>query len=86
MAEQQKEKKEKQKQKDKSQTNKNNLDLDFDKCDFPIEYSDKALVKNWFCFDDSVVKPIMPGTLQSMFGGSNASAYMLLYRQKAHNK
>ena len=57
--------------------------LDFDLCDFPIPYSSKHLVQNWFDFNDSSVKALMPGTLQSMFGGhGTASAYMLIYRQK----
>ena len=60
--------------------------MDFSLCDFPLPYSDVELTKNWFDFDDSTVTPIMPGTLQKMFGGSSASAYMLVYRQRAINK
>jgi len=59
--------------------------LDFDKCDFPIAYSDPKLVQKWFDFNDSTVRPIFPGTLQSMFGGSSGNAYMLVYRQKKLN-
>jgi hypothetical protein len=55
--------------------------FDFDKCDFPIPYSEKRLVEDWYDFNDSTVRPIFPGTLQTMFGGAN-SAYMLVYRQK----
>ena len=55
--------------------------------DFPIPYSDIELAKHWFDFNDSMVEPIMPGTLQKMFGGkSNASAYMLIYRQRKIGK
>jgi hypothetical protein len=62
------------------------VDLDFSLCDFPLPYSDAELTKNWFDFDDSTVTPIMPGTLQKMFGGSSANAYMLVYRQRAVKK
>lgn len=58
------------------------LEMDFSKCDFPVPYSDPAVVTNWFDFNDSSVEPIMPGTLQKMFGGSSANAYMLVYRQR----
>lgn len=49
-------------------------------CDFPIAYSKVDLIKNWFEFNDSTVTSILPGTLQSTFGGSGGSAYMLIYR------
>jgi len=42
--------------------------------------------KNWFDFNDSTVQPIMPGQLQKMFGGSSASAYMLVYHQRKLSK
>ena len=51
-------------------------------CDFPIPYSSPELATNWFDFNDSTVRPIMPGTLQTMFGGTSANAYMLIYRQR----
>ena len=59
--------------------------VDYDKCDFPIPYSKPALAHRWFDFNDSTVRPIYPGTLQGMFGGSSANAYMLVYRQKKLN-
>jgi hypothetical protein len=37
--------------------------LNYDKCDFPIPYSDKRLVQNWFDFNDASVTPLMPGAL-----------------------
>lgn len=61
---------------------KKEVEMDFDLCDFPIPYSEKRLVQNWFEFNDSTVTPIMPGTLQSTFGGHRGSAYMLIYRQR----
>ena len=57
--------------------------MDFSLCDFPVPYTNAENTKNWFDFNDSTVDPIMPGTLQKMFGGSNANAYMLVYRQRA---
>lgn len=60
--------------------------MDFDLCDFPIAYSSKSLVENWFEFNDSTVTPIMPGTLQNTFGGHSGSAYMLIYRQRKLNE
>ena len=40
------------------------------------------MVEGWFEFNDTIVKPIFPGTLQTMFGqGGSGSAYILLYRQ-----
>lgn len=59
--------------------------LDFDKCDFPIPYSKPSLAHRWFDFNDSTVRAIYPGSLQGMFGGSSANAYMLVYRQKKLN-
>lgn len=59
--------------------------MDFDLCDFPVAYSDKRLVSDWFEFNDSTVTPIMPGTLQNTFGGHSGSAYMLIYRQRKLN-
>lgn len=63
------------------------VELDFTKCDFPIPYSEKRLVEDWFEFNDSSVTPIYPGILQSKFGGNNSdgSAYMLVYRSKQMN-
>jgi len=42
-------------------------------------------VQRWFDFNDSTVRPIFPGTLQTMFGGTSANAYMLVYRQRKLN-
>lgn len=42
----------------------------------------EALQKNWFDFNDSVVTAIRSGKLQKQFGGSNETAYMLIYRDK----
>ena len=60
--------------------------MDYSKCAFPIPYSDPELGKHWFDFNDSAVEPIMPGTLQKMFGGTSANAYMLVYRQRKVGK
>lgn len=56
--------------------------MDFDQCDFPVAYSKASLAQNWFEFNDSTVSPVMPGALQSTFGGHSGSAYMLIYRQR----
>lgn len=61
-------------------------ELNYDKCDFPIAYSDKSLVQNWFDFNDAGVEPLMPGALQKQFGGTSGNAYMLVYRQRNLNK
>lgn len=58
------------------------MEYEYDECDFPLPYSDRRLIENWFCFDDSSVFPILPGKLQSQFGGSGQNAYILIYRQK----
>ena len=58
------------------------MEYDYTQCDFPLPYSDIEVAKHWFDFNDSTVEPIMPGTLQKMFGGSSANAYMLVYRQR----
>ena len=77
-----------QKKKDKGSGQQNQKkkpkekDLNYDMCDFPIPYSCPELATNWFDFNDSTVRPIMPGTLQTMFGGTSANAYMLIYRQR----
>jgi len=56
-------------------------------CDFPLPYSERRLVEDWYNFNDSTVQPIRPGELQSKFGGNqhDGSAYMLVYRQKKIN-
>jgi hypothetical protein len=38
---------------------------DYDECDFPLPYSEKRLIENWYDYDDSTVTPILPGKLQS---------------------
>jgi len=58
------------------------VELDFDMCDFPIAYQNKDCIYNWFDFNDSTVTPILPGKLQSQFGGSSENAYILMYRRK----
>ena len=46
-------------QKDKkNQKTQKKKELDYDSCDFPIAYSDKRLVEDWFEFNDSHVTPI----------------------------
>lgn len=40
------------------------------------------MVEGWYDFNDSGVTPILPGKLQSQFGGSSENAYMLVYKQK----
>ena len=78
-------KKQKQKNQKKEQPKKETVEFDFDLCDFPLPYSRPELVQNWFDFNDSTVRPIMPGTLQTTFGGNSENAYMLIYRQKQLN-
>lgn len=58
------------------------VELDYDLCDFPIPYQNKDCIKNWFDFNDSTISPILPGKLQSQFGGSSENAYILIYRRK----
>ena len=47
-----------------------------------MPYSNKENANHWFEFNDSSVKPIMPGTLEKGFGGNETSAYLLVYRQR----
>lgn len=54
----------------------------FDDLEFPIPFKNNDLAKNWFDFNDSMVKPISVNRIQKQFGGSNESAYILIYRQK----
>lgn len=48
---------------------------------FPYPPSDPELLKNWFEFNDSTVKPIYGEVLAEQFGdGKNSSsAYILIY-------
>lgn len=85
-AEEEKNKNNKKKKKKKEKKEKEIVDLDFSKCDFPIAYSSKRLVQDWYEFNDSAIGPIQPGVLQSKFGGSNGSAYMLVYRLRKMNE
>jgi len=55
---------ERKKQNQKKSNKESNIVYNYDKCDFPIAYSEKRLVEGWYDFNDSTVKPIMPGTLQ----------------------
>ena len=57
-------------------------DLDYSKCDFPVPYSNRENLKHWFNFNDSSVEPLMPGSLQKIFGGSATNAYVLIYRTR----
>ena len=75
-----KQKKQKNKAKD-AKPAEPKVELDFDQCDFPVSYSKASLATNWFEFNDGTVTAIMPGRLQSTFGGQSGSAYMLVYRQ-----
>jgi len=77
---QQSKKSKRQKKREQKEEEKKEIIYEYDECDFPIPYSDKRLALNWFDFNDSTVTPILPGKLQSQFGGSNESAYMLVYR------
>ena len=49
---------------------------------FPIKIVN--LENNWYEFNDSFVRPIVPGRLESQFGNgsSNQSAYILVYKLK----
>lgn len=48
----------KNKKKKKERKEKEIVDLDYSKCDFPIPYSSKRLVRDWYEFNDSAVSPI----------------------------
>ena len=74
-------KKKNKQQKQPPQPKKISVELDYDLCDFPIAYSKQSLVQKWFEFNDSTVRPVMPGALQNTFGGNSDNAYMLIYRQ-----
>lgn len=78
--------KNKQQKQPPAQPKKASVELDYDLCDFPVAYSKPSLVQNWFEFNDSTVRPIMPGTLQNTFGGNSDNAYMLIYRQISLNQ
>ncbi|KRW99447.1 hypothetical protein PPERSA_07932 [Pseudocohnilembus persalinus] len=54
----------------------------YDNKEFPIPYKNKELAKNWYDFNDSSVTVIPVNRLQSQFGGSSESAYILIYRRK----
>lgn len=55
--------------------------MSFDKCDYPIKYTNGDLAENWFCFDDTSIFPIRVGRIQKQFQSSE-SAYMLFYVKK----
>lgn len=48
--------------------------------DFSEVCTNKNLLENWFDFNDSTVTAIKSGKLRKQFGGSNESAYILIYR------
>jgi hypothetical protein len=86
----------KEESKDKSSEEKKNEDnadsnhdekVDYDG-DFPIPYKNTDLGKNWYEFNDSFVRPIVPGRLESQFGNgsSNQNAYILIYKRKGLNE
>jgi hypothetical protein len=51
--------------------------------DFAKKPENLNLLQNWFDFNDSTITPIKSGKLQKQFGGSNESAYILIYRKKS---
>ena len=59
-AEEEESKEESKKEEDEVEEEKK---YDFSRCDFPMAYSDRELAKHWFEFNDTVVKPVMPGEL-----------------------
>ncbi|CDW84271.1 ubiquitin carboxyl-terminal hydrolase 40 [Stylonychia lemnae] len=71
-----------QQQQKKNEKKEIEVEYNYDECDFPIPYSDRRLINNWYDFNDSQVTPLLPGKLQSQFGGSSENAYMLVYRQR----
>lgn len=54
----------------------------YDEQDLPWEVKNKELLKNWYDFNDSCVTVIPVNRLQSQFGGSSESSYILMYRRK----
>jgi hypothetical protein len=56
--------------------------------DFPLPYKNSELGKNWYEFNDSYVRPIVAGRLESQFGNgkSNQNAYILMYKRKGDNE
>lgn len=50
-----------------------------------LEYKDSSYLTNWYDFNDSTVTPIPGIDLSKQFGGSNETAYMLIYRKKHSN-
>ena len=50
--------------------------------DFPGAYEKSELLQNWFDFNDSTVTAIKSGKLKKQFGGSNETAYILIYRSR----
>ena len=75
--------KKKEEEKEKELNSKTEVvELNFDECDFPFAYNNPKLQRGWFDFNDESVIPIPFGRLQTQFGGSNESAYMLIYKRK----
>ena len=56
--------------------------------DFPLPYKNKGLGLRWYEFNDSYVRPIVAGRLESQFGNgsSNQNAYILIYKLKNDNQ
>ena len=54
--------------------------------DYPIPYQNPDLLRNWFEFNDSSVKPIHGETLAYQFGDGkdSMSAYILIYQQTTY--
>ena len=68
---------------DKKDESKEDDKIDYNG-DFPLPYKNPELGKNWYEFNDSFVRPIVAGRLESQFGNgsSNQNAYILIYKRK----
>lgn len=54
----------------------------FDNEEFSNDCSDPRLLINWYDFNDTTVSAIRSGKLKKQFGGTNETAYILIYRSK----
>ena len=73
------------KEKDKEEKDNRPARIDdtiFDEKEFPYEFENKSLLKDWFDFNDSTVSAIPMHRIQHQYGGSSENAYILIYRQR----
>lgn len=75
----------KNKRKQKNKKNENTEEKKFEFEDFMKDCENKELLKNWFDFNDSTITAIKSGKIQKQFGGSNETAYILIYRSTLLN-